>query len=371
MAMTGRFWLLPAAGILALALLARPASSAPVATTIFAAIDSALAAGDAGQALRLADEALNTPSLEATDRARLMLDRGLAHGLRGEGEDALVDITAAISARSLTSPEQARAYLERGLVLDGLNRLADAVGDYTEAVRLNPNSALALNNRANAYRRQNRFDDAKRDYLASLAAGNPAPEYPYYGLGQIAESQGKPGEAKGFYARAVAANPGYWLASERLTALGGSPPVNPPITLKPPPGVPPAPRSENAPIVLRPPSSRPSSPPARAPAPAPARSQPKPVTVAEEGPGLRPALDNKGGQEVQLGAWRQEEEAREGWRKAVTAAGGALAGLTPHIVAVDLPGRGRYYRLRVRTGDSKQLCAALTTRGMDCIPARN
>lgn len=367
MALTDRFWLPLAAGILALTLLARPAAAAPVAAAIFAAIDSALAAGDGGQALRLSDEALNTPSLEGTDRARLMLDRGLAHGLRGEGDEALVDMTAAISARSLPSTEQARAYLERGLVLDGLNRLEDAVGDYTEAVRLNPASAPALNNRANAYRRQNRFDDAKRDYLASLAAGNPAPEYPYYGLGQIAEQQGKAAEAKGFYARAVAANPSYWLASERLTALGGSPPLNPPIVLKPPPGMPPAaPKTGSDAIVLRPPSAKPAPVPARAPAPV--RSQP--ATVAEEGPGLRPALDNSGGQEVQLGAWRQEAEAAEGWRKAVTAAGGALAGLSPHIVAVDLPGRGRYYRLRVKTGDSKQLCAALTSRGMDCIPAR-
>jgi hypothetical protein len=72
-----------------------------------------------------------------------------------------------------------------------------------------------------------------------------------------------------------------------------------------------------------------------------------------------------------LGAWRQEAEAAEGWKRAVTAAGGALAGLSPHIVAVDLPGRGRYYRLRVRTPDSKRLCAALKARDMDCIPARD
>jgi hypothetical protein len=77
------------------------------------------------------------------------------------------------------------------------------------------------------------------------------------------------------------------------------------------------------------------------------------------------------GQEVQLGAWRQEAEAAAGWNRAVATAGGVLAGLSPHIVAVDLPGRGRYYRLRVTALDGKQLCAALTARGMDCIPARD
>ena len=235
-----------------------------------------------------------------------------------------MDITGAINAHALTNTEQARAYLERGLILDGLNRLNDATGDYTEAIRLNPHSAPALNNRANAYRRQNRFDDAKRDYLASLAAGNPAPEYPYYGLGQIAEQQGKPQEAKGFYGRAFAANPGYRLAGERLAALGGTPPVSPPIVLKPPPG---AAVSENAPIVLRLPSPKPAA------APAAPRERPAAVSPAPgKGLGLRPALDNPGGQEVQLGAWRSEGEAAEGWRRAVAASGGALAGLSPHIV---------------------------------------
>ena len=121
-------------------------------------------------------------------------------------------------------------------MLDGMNRLNDAIGDYGAVLRLIPNSSTALNNRANAFRRQNRFEEARRDYLASLAADNPAPEYPYFGLGQIAESQGKPDEAKNFYARALTANPDYSLAAQRLTALGGSAPAPDVITLRPPKG---------------------------------------------------------------------------------------------------------------------------------------
>jgi hypothetical protein len=90
-----------------------------------------------------------------------------------------------------------------------------------------------------------------------------------------------------------------------------------------------------------------------------------------DGPSLRPALDHPGGQEVQLGAWRQESDAAEGWNRAVKEADGALSGYSPHIVAVDLPGRGRYYRLRVSAADGKQLCAALTAQGLDCILARD
>jgi hypothetical protein len=72
---------------------------------------------------------------------------------------------------------------------------------------------------------------------------------------------------------------------------------------------------------------------------------------------------------VQLGAWRGEAEAAEGWKQAVQKAGGALTGFSPHIVPVDLPGKGRYYRLRVETADGRQLCAILIAKGQDCSVA--
>jgi hypothetical protein len=99
----------------------------------------------------------------------------------------------------------------------------------------------------------------------------------------------------------------------------------------------------------------------------------KPVDYSDRDgqPGLRPALDHPGREQVQLVAWRQEAEAAEAWNKAVQDAGGVLSGLAPHIMAVDLPGRGRYYRLRVETPDGKQLCADLNAKGMDCILPRD
>jgi hypothetical protein len=74
-----------------------------------------------------------------------------------------------------------------------------------------------------------------------------------------------------------------------------------------------------------------------------------------------------------LGAWRTEAEATQGWNRAVRQAAGILEGYSPHIVAVDLPGAGRYYRLRVATdkSGSKALCEALTAKGLPCISARD
>ena len=213
----------PLLAVLFLTLWAGGVLSAPDVTTALSQIAAALSSGNGAQALALSDATLRQAGLSAADHSRLVLDRGLANQMQGSSAAALADLTEAINARGLTVPEQARAFLERGLVLDGLNRLNDAIGDYGAVLRLTPNSPTALNNRANAFRRQNRFDEAQRDYLASLAADNPAPEYPYFGLGQIAEREGKDEEAKNFYVRALTANPGYGLAAQRLTALGGNP----------------------------------------------------------------------------------------------------------------------------------------------------
>ena len=94
---------------------------------------------------------------------------------------------------------------------------------------------------------------------------------------------------------------------------------------------------------------------------------------------LRPALDQsdlsgKLGGEVQLGAWRSAAEATAAWDKAKARAGGALDGLSPHIQTAEVPGRGRYFRLRVRSGPGEgpdQMCAHLMAKALDCFPVRD
>jgi hypothetical protein len=75
---------------------------------------------------------------------------------------------------------------------------------------------------------------------------------------------------------------------------------------------------------------------------------------------------------VQLGAWRSEAEAREGWVMAQSMAADILGELSPLIVRADLPGRGAYYRLRITANAPvSQFCAALVQKGLACIPARD
>jgi tetratricopeptide (TPR) repeat protein len=349
---------------------ATPVRAAGSADAVLAEAKAALDNGNAAQARRLVDDALKLPGLEPVQRARLLLDRGLASELTGAHDQALVDFTAAINAKALPAAEQAQALLQRGFLLDSMARLPDALGDYTAAIGLAPETAkAALNNRANIYRRQNLLKEARRDYLAALEGDNPRPEYPYAGLGQVAEAQGDVEAARRYYAKAVAANAHYALAVDRLAALGGPPPdavAGAGVIHLRAPGARPAP--VDAPVVLKPPPGAAAARPV-AEAPVHLHMPPKPTHRA---PALRPAIGSAepaSGRLVQLGAWRSQEEAEAGWNQAKSRSGGALDGLANIIQIADLPGKGRYYRLRVAPGPfgAQNLCAKLRAKGLDCM----
>jgi hypothetical protein len=390
-------------GIIVATVMAVAGWSAAASPETVGQMQAALDKGDAQHAADLADTALAAQGVSAAERARLLLYRGLARELLGAPDQAMGDLTKALDTHALSADERVQALLQRGFLRDGLGRLDEAAADYTAVIALKGEGlATALNNRANIYRRQNRLEQAQRDYRAALSAGGAKPQYAWYGLGQIAEARGDVTGARGFYARAVAADPGYALASQRLTALGGPPdaaadppggivlqPLPPasaavttptngdgPITLHPPGHAVP---DDNAPITLHPPGRVVLHPPSQPSRPS---SQSHSRTAAVGPADLRPALDQTGhpaisartGAEVQLGAWRSEAEARAGWEKAKAKAGGVLDGLALHIAIVDLPGKGRYYRLRTAPpvpANRTAFCADLTAKGVDCLPARD
>ena len=105
--------------------------------------------------------------------ARLLVERGQVLEDQGAHDAAFATFTQAIALNVLPMAEQARLFYARGVIQDGQGRTSAALSDYSAAIALSPDFAPALNNRANLYRRQNHLEDAKRDYLASLAANNP------------------------------------------------------------------------------------------------------------------------------------------------------------------------------------------------------
>jgi len=334
------------------------AFAAPTTPALIAEVLAALDKGDAQAAARLADVALRQEGVSISQQGSLLLYRGLARELVGESDHALEDFTQALHTNAIPADEREQALLQRGFLRDALGRLNEAIGDYGAVIALNgPSAATALNNRANIYRRQNKLREARQDYLAALSAGGGRAQYSYYGLGQIAEAQHDVKAARDFYVKAAITDPDYAAAAERLTALGA-----------PPTGVVLAPEEK---IILRPPRAgdirnRPYRPASF--------SAPRIVPVRQLM--LRPALDQRDsgrprGFQIQLGAWRSAAEASAGWNKAKASAGTALDGLNPQISIADLPGKGRFFRLRVtlETGQSRtDVCVSLKAKGITCLP---
>jgi tetratricopeptide (TPR) repeat protein len=365
-----------------------PVLAVGAADAILVQANAAITSGQYEAARTLAVSGLAEPGQDVLTRCRLLVTRGLAHQALGNTEQALVDFTEALQGTILSGEERARALFARGLTLDVQGRLDLAVGDYSAALSFVARAPYALNNRANVYRRQGRFAEARRDYTAALEANTPDPQYPNFGLGQIAEAEGDLQAARFFYSRALTADPAFALARARLAAMGAPVeglaglPTDTGIIVLRPPGT----RTAEAPVVLKPPPEEkigarpavpsPSSPtpivrvaePARPAQPRPGQGAPLRPAIMENSPPAAPAA----GPLVQLGAWRSEAEAQAGWVAAQGAAGGLLDGLTPVIVTVVLPGRGTFHRLRVRAqGAAGSFCRALETRGLACLPVRD
>jgi tetratricopeptide (TPR) repeat protein len=292
-----------------------------------------------------------------------------------------------------------------------MGRTEAAIADYSQAIAIVPRYATALNNRGNAYRRLKKYELAQADYEAALGAGDDEPEFPLYGLGRIAEAQGDAVQAQSFYNKALAANAGYTPASDRIAKLAAvstqanytlhAPDGDAAVQVNLPVAAPTEPVADTSPqIDLHPP---PSAPLADTTARKPHTSK-----KADAAFGLRPAIlydakKNRGtaaarvasltppkavsdvprpiahsaphatGAMIQLGAWHSQEDAANGWNRIVGRSGGLLTGMNPSVVAADIPGKGRFWRLRAEPSsgvDAASLCEQLKAKGLACIVAK-
>ncbi len=320
----------------------------------------ALRLAEPARAAKLYSDAMLSPKLIGVERARVLINRGLAYEQMGRPKDAAADFTQAIGMNVLGRVDLARVLLDRGIVLDEMGQSDAAINDYTAAIAAVPDFPAALNNRANAYRRRGDLRSARSDYEASLIKGNATPEYPLYGLGQIAKSEGNKGAALGFYQKAFTANPGFDPVVQRLAALQSG---------------------QSAAPAAKPQSALSETPTMRAAIPVSAKVAPPSDAVASlgnEAPPLRPKIVDDpvkhmqaaSGARVQLGAYRSEGEAMDHWNHLVTASGDLLGGLKPDVVKADVAGKGTYYRLRTGVPEGQNgngFCRALQARGFACI----
>src|ERR1044071_5942162 len=73
----------------------------------------------------------------------------------GDDHDRIIDAcTPIINSSNPGKVNRSWAYNNRGSAYNGKNEHALAIADFTEAIRIRPDNALALFNRGNAYSRQ-------------------------------------------------------------------------------------------------------------------------------------------------------------------------------------------------------------------------
>jgi tetratricopeptide (TPR) repeat protein len=298
----------------------------------------------------------SSPSENAI-HARQLFENGVGLEQLGQYQKAANVLTQAIETGALGASDEALAHFDRGVAYDTLGETRRAIADYSEALRFLPKLGAALSNRANIYRRLGQLDEAKRDYLTALSCPNVASQYPYYGLGLIAEQTGDKQAARAYFQKALAVKPGFPLAAQSLVELdaGAQPAATVPVT-----------SGSAQPVVDA------SSP----------KSNPHPSKTQEKANlGLRQTISDRAERvqaaastNVQLGAFRAEHSAMEAWDKIVSSAGHLLDGMRPVVTVTDVQGHGRLWRLRVGISDAqaaRRICAVLTAKGHACMLARN
>lgn len=121
---------------------------------------------------------------------------------KADFKQAVAEYTEAIRI----NPEDTVALVSRGSAYSKLNQQSQAIADYDAVIRLRPDSALAYRNRGNAYRLQGKFDQAVRDCTEAIRLDpNDAIAWGY--RGEVYHSEGKEDKAIVDYTAAIRLRP--------------------------------------------------------------------------------------------------------------------------------------------------------------------
>ena len=376
----------------------------------------ALAAGDQKTAIDAYSQAIESQDLPTEVLANALLNRGLAYQQLAEYQEAIDDYTAALQLDAMSAEMRATALYNRGLSQQKLPNLSAAVEDYTSALFLDPTFAHAYYGRGNALRESGQFLFALSDYEKATRYHHPNAAQVYYAEALTYESLKRPNDARKSLELAVAANPKFMPAVDKLASLQGSVIAKPSVVAavgggqitvrKPdlPKAVEPAANlmgeTESDPILTAAVS---------APAPMSAKivdrvpveeekivavevveeddaiaaaapevaeptiaeiAEPAADEVAEVEPAAAPAMD---GWSVQLASATSEDGAWSTWKK-MKAKHRSLADSKPVVVKADLGTKGIFYRVRLAGFEdqnaAKKSCTKLKSSGVSCYVSK-
>ncbi|HBE57407.1 MAG TPA: hypothetical protein DEG17_27425 [Cyanobacteria bacterium UBA11149] len=147
-------------------------------------------------------ESENVP--KALDPAAVYFYRANAYYYTGENDQAIDDFNQALKLE----PNNARTYNNRGVAYREKGEKDRAIADFNLALKLNPNSALVYNNRGRAYLNKGEKDRATADFNQAIKLNpNLAQAYNYRGL--VYYSKGEFDRAIADFNQALKLHPGY------------------------------------------------------------------------------------------------------------------------------------------------------------------
>jgi hypothetical protein len=341
--------------------------------------ESAGAAGSRQAPAKAAAEA-KAPEKDAAASQR-DLEAGIVALQSGKADQAVQQISAALSAGKLPPPQMARALYYRGLAYRKQGKPAQAIADLTSALWLKNGldgtlKADALENRAAAYREAGLSDQADADDKKAAAA---------------ARSPAAPAQTQAAQAAPAASSGGIGGFFENL--FGGSPaatpasvaPAAPPRVASAEPFAPTLGWSENTEVVQKvqktaaapasfgtvvTPAAAPSRGPVRTVAPAaPAPAQVE--TSSTESDPRPAAARHKPGPRLQVASVRSLEEARTIAARVKAFKAPELSGKEPEIDQTSVGNMGTLYRVLVgpfaSADEPRLLCVKLRGSGLDCL----
>jgi tetratricopeptide (TPR) repeat protein len=213
---------LAALGATSSSVFASPPATNPLAAQAY----SALASGDNDRAISLYSQAIEARDLAPELLANALLNRALAYQQQNKNGSAIDDYTAALSLDAMSAELRATALYNRGLSQQKLSKTTLAIEDFTSALMLNPTFAHAFYSRGNALRISGQYLFALSDFERALKYNHPDPARVYFGQAQTFELLQRPIDARRAFEAALAANPNFALAREKLAALNQvSPPA--------------------------------------------------------------------------------------------------------------------------------------------------
>ncbi len=395
-------------------------SSADLAQQAYKALNG----GDAPGAIATYSQAISARDLSPEMQANALLNRGLALQQMKQHDKAVADYTAALEIDAMSANLRAMALYNRALSRQKLGQNAQAIEDYTSALFLNPEFAEAYLGRANQLRFSGQYLFALSDYERALRYHHADPARAHFGIAATYEALKRPAEARKAYEQALAANPDYKPARDRLALLGAAPEAKPVVAdamttgslamagtastmIKSAP-----PKGKQPPAELQPAAVVPAAAPATVakqftdrvpqdetvvataeavakpdktkPVAAKAETAPVPVITPASAPAeeqgvahaARPvaaAAVADAGWSVQVASAASEAAAWSTWKK-MQARNKALAGQTPSVVKADLGAKGIFYRVRFAfeaQDDARAACSGLKAKGVSCFVSRS